>query len=60
MPFVMPARAYLTELIAAAAASLAELPHRGRPDEETMARICDRLAPYVGDMAAARCDFNAD
>ena len=58
MSFVMPARTYLTELTAAAAQSLAELPRHGRPDPETVRRIHDRLQPYVGDMSMARCDFD--
>jgi hypothetical protein len=54
---VMPARLYLTELVVAAAQSLAELP-RGRCDEAVADRILERLAPYVGDAAAAFCDFD--
>ena len=53
---VMPARAYLTELVAAAATSLAELPHHGQPDSATIDRILDRLMPYVGDTMAAFAD----
>jgi hypothetical protein len=53
----MPARVYLTELTAAAAQSLAELPH-GPCDPEIAIRILQRLEPYVGDAALAICEFD--
>jgi hypothetical protein len=55
---LMRARDYLTQLTAAAAQSLAELPH-GPCDPEIAIRILRRLEPLVGDAAAACCDFDA-